>query len=165
MKRVLVLLAGVALLAGCMSTASATSDSGAATAAGSSPTATHAGGSQTFVEEPILEGKAIIYVYLGGNYALSQLVTPKPWAQALVLTTDGQFAALPQQHYCALTADPGRVELLLVAGSGGQYGSGMLAKKLVFEATSGQAVFVSFRDGVMAARDAKSEILGCVKVE
>ncbi len=123
-------------------------------------------GPPTFVEEPIPAGKAILYVYSH----LPSLAS-RGWANALVFLRSGPPIALPSESYIAVVAEPGPLELWLVVGSGGQYGSGILAKKFVVDTVAGQATFVAPVFGpdvkvVPAEKALKDDgILYCTKVE
>jgi hypothetical protein len=123
-------------------------------------------GPPTFVEEPIPAGKAVVYVYntLG---ALAQA----DWGNVLVFDKDGLPTVLLTSTYCSFVTDPGAFQLVIVFGSGGQYGSGMLGRKLTIQTVAGQASFLGtvwgqgFKE-IPAEKARKDDgILYCKKVE
>jgi hypothetical protein len=123
-------------------------------------------GPPTFVEEPIPEGKAIVYVY-----SHMPFLGQKGWANILVFLRSGPPMVLPTDRYISIIADPGPLDLWLVLGAGGQYGSGILAKKFVIGAAGGQATFITLAFGpdlkvVPAEKALKDDgILYCQKGE
>jgi hypothetical protein len=124
-------------------------------------------GPPTFVEEPIPAGKAIIYVY--NNLPTGPRM--EGWSNVLVLRESGMPTVLTGSTYCTFVTDPGTFQMVIVVGSGGQYGSGMLAKKFAFDAVGGKALFVGpvLMQGIReipAEKALKDDgILYCSKVE
>jgi hypothetical protein len=133
---------------------------------GDPPPSSEPKGPPTFVEEAVPSGKAIVYVYhtFGG-------LLPKDWGNLLVLQRSGLPTVLRPPGYFSLVADPGPVELWFVLASGGQYGSGLLARKFIVEAAAGEATFVTLGFGpevkVIPPEKARKDdgILYCKKVE
>ena len=123
-------------------------------------------GPPTFVEELIPAGKAVVYVYstLG---SLAQA----GWGNVLIFSKDGLPTVLPDSTYCAFVTDPGAFQLVIVFGSGGQYGAGIVGKKFTIQAVAGQASFLGavwaqgFKE-IPAEKARKDDgILYCRKVE
>ena len=124
-------------------------------------------GPTTFVEEPIPDGKAIIYIY----NTVPQPFAMKGWGSVMVFSKNGPLTVLPMSSYFTFITDPGTVDLWVVAGQvGGQYAPGMIARKLSMEAIAGQASYLAITWGfdvkVLPSEEAKKDtgILYCKKV-
>ena len=84
-------------------------------------------GPPTFVEEPVPEGKCIIYIYS---------VIDAPFVAPLILAKDGPITALPAAGYFAYVTEPGAVKIWVAANE---------SKELTVEALAGQAYYVRVR--------------------
>jgi hypothetical protein len=122
----------------------------------------------TFVEQPIPDGKAIIYIYDKVG------TVPGGPGQLMVFTKNGPLAVLGHYEYYVFVTDPGNVELWCVYTRGNR---GMAAQKLAVNTAEGQSSYVGYLQGpfepdplkVIPAEKAKAKggggILDCQKVE
>jgi hypothetical protein len=90
----------------------------------------------TFVEEEIPESKTVIYFY-------STIPGTTEYADVLLFTKSGLLLTiLPSETYFPFITDPGTHEFVVVMGSGGQYGNGIAAKKIIIDTRAGEENFV-----------------------
>jgi hypothetical protein len=99
----------------------------------------------TFVEEPVPDGKALIYIYFP-----SGLGTP------LFFTNSGPLATLTPGSYFTYVVDPGTVKLWV---------SYINAKSVAVSAVAGQAYYVRFGIGLSMTPTNPSLFLEVVKAE
>jgi len=121
-------------------------------------------GAPTFIEEPIAEGKALIYIYSSVGYFD---LTP------LIFSKDGPITILPGGSYFPYLTDPGRVRIWIAAN---------VSKDLIIDVLPGQAYYVRANliirligptqipetsIDLVPAKDAKTEneILYCKKIQ